>query len=1136
MTSSISTDLGEKPYQFAIALFRLLALLFIFCIVIATPLHVHAQTSKGILAGVVRDTTGAVLPNATVVITNEDTGETRTVTTTSTGAYRAEAINPGNYRIHVTDPGFAPFDLQHIAVLPSVVTTYDAALPIGESTSTVTVEAESNSINTENGQLSGTIAKQELQQVPIFTLNPADLVSELPGVTRQYVTVQNLGGVGGNGSVKLTVNGARPRANNFMIDGQDANDVGLGGEAFQPIMPDFFSSVTTLLNDSSAEFGRAGGAVINQITQHGTNRFHGSIHEIYTGSGLDAIDGQSRRAKPILPGGHIPKARYNTHQYGFTLGGPIIKDKLFAFGGATFQRYYGTTQPSAPVELPDANGFANLKNLAAAGNAQANLYLSYLNNGSYLSPSLFTPISSSTTPVEKLAVTPMSGCLNGCTITTGTFLRNAVPQSNPDTQWMYRVDFTPTSRDTFTVRYMHDRTSLSPYFGLNPTTLPGFDSQNSGVSELGGGTWTHVFTPNLLNEFRASETRINAQFLGTGETLKNPTAKLYNITFSGTGLAGTGNSPAAAFGVSQNMPQGRIEALYQFQDTVGYTRGRQSFRVGADVGRLLETDLVAQTALGAITYTSDTLSSMDNFLRNQLGASGFATKTFGPTRTDPHLWKIAAFLQDDIKLSSDLTVNLGVRYDYLTNPLNTLSYPAIDLNNAFAPINTFVKVKEDTNNVAPRIGFAYVPHMGFFADGKTVIHGGIGIFYDPFFTNILVNSAQSSPVAPTGLLTTTANGGLPNSSSLISTITPAFSANSAVQSAVSNLVNPLTYQYNFGIERALPFKMKGTVNYVGSRGQKLYSNRQLNYFINGARINASRGVINVRDNRADSQYHSLQVQLDRAFTHGLFFRTAYTYGKLLDDSSEVFTTFASPTSYSANLAGDGLRQDWGPSAYDRRNTLVFTYSWNPAGFHSDNRAANLLFEAFTRHWTISGQTQLYSGLYTSFNVNGRDTNGDGSTANDRPFLSNTSAPITSVGIDGGYYKTAGGVTGSYYDQAVFNSTGVLKLVNASDVHFLIPNATTGASQIQRSVGRNNFANAGQQYWNVAVEKAIPAPFFHLERSSFILRAESQQLGNHNNVTYFTNNVTQVGTSAFQNVSNAREANNQHLRLWAKFQF
>src|SRR5215469_3622871 len=1073
------------------------ALVLGFCIVAAVPHSIHAQTSKGILAGIIRDSTGAVLPNADILITNEDTGETRTVTSSSTGAFRVEAINPGNYRIHVTNPGFAPTDVQHINVLPSVITTYDAVLQIGESTSTVTVEAESNAINTENGQLSGTISKQELNQVPIFSLNPADLTSEMPGVTRQYVTVQNLGGVGGNGAVKLTINGARPRANNFMIDSQDVNDVGLGGEAIQPILPDFFSSVTTLLNSPSAEYGRAGGAVINQITQHGTNRFRGSVHEIYTGSGLDAIDGQSRRAKPIPPGGHVPKARYNTHQYGFTFGGPILKDKLFAFGGATFQRFYGTTQPSSPVEFPDANGFNTIKNIAAAGNAQANLYLNYLNNGSYLNTALFTPISGR---VESLSVTSMPGCTGGCSITTGTFLRNSVPQLNPDTQWMYRVDFTPTGRDTLTVRYIHDRNSVTPYFPLNPTTLPGFDAQAGGPSELGGGTWTHVFTPNLLNEFRASETRINFQFQGTPETLKNPYAKLYNITFNNTGLAGNGTGSNAAFGVSQNMPQGRKEELYQFQDTVGYTHGRQSFRIGAEVGRLLETDLVAQNALGGLIYTADSLSSMDNFLRDQLGKSGTASKTFGPTRTDPHLWKLAFFVQDDIKLLPDLTVNLGIRYDYLSNPLNTLTYPAIDINNPFAPINTYVRVKEDTNNIAPRFGFAFVPRYGFFSDGKTVIHGGFGIFYDPFFTNILVNSAQSSPVAPTGTLTSVANGGLHNSSSLIGTITPAFNANSAVQSAVNTLVNPVTYQYNFGVERALPFQIKGAVNYVGSRGLKLYSNRQLNYLLPGnVRINQTRGIINVRDNRAGSNYNSLQVEVERSFSKGLFFRASYTYAKNLDNASEVFTTFASPTSYSANLAGDGLRQDWGNSAFDRRHVASFLYSYTPAGLHSNNAFANTLLSAFTRHITISGETQLATGPYSTYNVSGFDINGDGSTTNDRPVLSNSKAPINTVGVDGAFIK---GTSGVIYDYAAYNaspSSGrVYKPVNASDVRFLVPNAVNaGTALAGQEVSRNSFSNPGQQFWNLALEKQVPVHFRHLESSAFVFRGEAQNIGNHN---------------------------------------
>lgn len=1082
------------------------------------------QTSKGILVGVVRDSSGAIIVNAQVTVVNQDTGEKREVTTGSDGTYRVEAINPGTYEVDVVTPGFKQFESKGNIVNPSVVNTANAVLDIGGENTVVEVQANSNSVNIQNGQLSGTISQTELKTLPIFTLNPAELVSSLPGTQNVYPL--NLGGAGGNGLVKISVNGARPRSNNFMLDGMDINDVSIGGEAFQPIMPDFFSNATALLNSSGAEFGRSGGAVINQITNSGTNQFHGSVHEIYTGSALDALDGQTRRVKPLPADAANPKSRYNQHQFGFTVGGPIIKDKLFAFGGATWVRYYGNTQPS-PVELPDASGYAQL---AAIGGPLVTQLQNYLNNGSYLNTANFRVIAPNS---SQIAISSRPGCTGGCNISMARFQRNATALKAPETQWMYRIDFIPRLQDTFNFRYLHDRSLNDPYFSLNPTTLPGFDAAAGGPSELAGGTWTHIFTPNLLNEFRVSETRINFQFYPRNDTLANPAAKLPNIIFGKT------NMPT--LGISQNMPQGRGEELYQFQDTVGWTRGKHTLRMGADISRLLETDLIAQTYIGSLTYAAGGgASSLDNYLSDRLGTSGSATKTFGPTRVDPHIWKLAGFVSDDVKLNSDLTLNLGIRYDYLTNPLNALSYPAVDLNNLYGPINTYVPIKADKNNIAPRFGFAYVPHYnGFLGEGKTVIHGGFGIFYDPFFTNILVNSAQSSPVAPTGLLQSSAPGGLTNASSLIATITPTFNQNSSVQSVINNLVNPQTYQWNFGFERELPFQLKATVNYVGARGLKLYSNRQINYLVNGARPVPTRGLITVRDNRAGSNYNGLQIGVDRRFVNGLFLRGSYTYSKNLDNASEVFALFNSPTSYQANLAGDGIRQEWGPSAFDRRHVASFLYTYAPRGFRSDNAFADFMLSAFTRQITISGQTQFMTGPYTTYNVSGSDINGDGSTTNDRPVLSNSRAALNLVGVDGSYI---GATSGLYYDQAAYNASPstarVYKQVNPGDVHFLIPNSANGVNMVSSEVSRNSFLNPGAQYWNVAAEKAIPASFTHIERSRLVFRVEAQNIGNHNNVRPTqVINVNQIGLASYQNISNARDSNEyRHLRLWAKFVF
>jgi len=1104
--------------KFAALLLAVPALLFL---AISVAPNAFAQTSKGILTGTVRDKSGAVVPAATVIVTSEETGETRTITSTSIGSYRVEGINPGLYSIHVEMTGFSQVDVKDINVLPSVVTTFDPSLTLGNVTSEVSVEANSNAINTDNGVLSGTVDEQELAKVPIFSLNPFELVATLPGVQLINPSL-NLGGVAGNYE-QLTVNGARPRSNNYMLDGQDINDVGIGGQSFDPQVPDMYQSVTTLLNSASAEYGRSGGAVVNLITKSGTNQIHGSLFELYSGSGLNALDGVTREGKPFPADSSNPKARYDQHQYGFTAGGPLWKDKLFAFGGTQFTRFFGKST-SGEILLPDASGYAELTAIAATSptaQAQIALLQGLLNSGSYLSSYTFLPGSGTKT----LAVSA-ANCPNdvACSVEAGYFQRPPVSQQEPDTQWMYRIDFIPRSTDTFTVRYLHDRSSFTPDLGLNSSGLPGFDGQEGGPTELAQGTWTHIFTSNLLNEFRASEVRLNSQFAATPETLANPLAKSFNVTLAGSGIN--------ELGVSQNIPQGRLQELYQFQDTVGWTKGRQSLRIGVDVGRDHETDLIAQNALGSISFAGggNGASQLDNFISDQLGNGGSISKTFGPTRTDPHLWKLAGFAQDDIKLSPDLTINVGIRYDYDTNPENALPFPAVDKANPYADISTVIPVEADKNNFAPRFGFAYVPHSGFFRDGKTVFHGGFGVFYDLDFTNILVNSAQSSPNAPTGLITGAAsNNFTPNAVSQLSTLTSTLTPFSSVLSVASNLVNPLTYQYNAGFEREVPGQIKVAINYVGARGEKLFANQQLNYYADGVRLDPNRGAVTVRDNAGDSNYNSAQVEVSRAFSHGLSFRASYAFSKNLDDASEVFATSSNyDTSYTANLAY--IPQDYSRSAFDRQHVASFEYVYAPAGFHSNNFAANLLLKAFTRHFVISGTTQFSSGPYSSFQILGLDTNGDLNPYNDRPLVGNPHASINTVGIDGSYL---GATPGTYYDLAANNVSGAVNAVAPDQVRFLIPN---GSQYTTKEVGRNSFENPGQSFWNAAVEKDIPAKFRHVENGQFVLRAEGQNIGNHNNVSVLDTNLLDAGTTAYLNKSAAREDTYQNFRLWAKFIF
>jgi outer membrane receptor protein involved in Fe transport len=1088
-----------------------------------------AQTSLGILVGVVRDQSGAVVPTATVTIVGNEDGISRTIVTQADGAYRIEALRPENYTVKATKSGFSVFTAKDVIVTPSDTTTYDVKLSVGGSSETVSVEADSISIDTENGQLTGVVNSTDITKLPIFSLSPYELATTVPGA-------QIVADSGFSNGQSLQVNGARPRANNFLLDGQEINDVAIAGQAFQPDIPDSFQNVSVLTSAASAEFGRAGGGVVNLISKGGTNAYRGEVYERYAGSGLNALGGLER-------GGTTPKARFDQHTYGFTAGGPIFKNKLFAFGGLEMKRFYGRLVGSL-LEFPDANGYAQLQAIAAAAPtsstpqaaAQVALLDNFLNgNGTFNYQTAYNAVPGHTT--VNTNVGPQPGCpASGCIITENFFQRPFPSANRPDTQWTYRIDYTPWQKDSFMARYLHDRSSSNPDFLNSPGALIGFDTEQGGPAELGEGEWTHIFTANLLNEFRVSETRINFAFEATPQTLANPLQHVASL--------GIGGLPA--LGPNQNFPQGRGEDLYQFQDTVGWTKGRNSMRLGFDIGRQLEKDLVSQNAIGTLSFAAGGTynTSLGNFLQNQLGPSGTATITFGNTRIDPHDWRTGLFIQDDIKLSADLTVNFGLRYDYLTNPENSLPYPAVDptnplgiitLNTSGVAVANPIKVQNVKTDISPRFGFAYSPHNGgLLGDGKFVVRGGFGIFYDSDFSNFVTNAAQTSPNAVANQLIQTTGNGLPNATSLIPTIPKVLSLQSTVEVVPENMVNPTTYQYNLGIERQFVGNMFFAIRYVGNIGTKLFANQQFNYVngVTGQRLTPAYGEDVIRGNYANSNYNSLQIEGSHLFSHGFQIRGNYTYSKDLDDASEIFTGSSSATSFAANLAPGGFQQDWGPSAYDHRHYFVATYVWSPAGFRSSNSLANTLLGVVSRNWTLSGDTKLQSGTYSTFGAN-VDTNGDSSAANDRPIIGNASAPITTGAIDGHFIT--GGTPGVYYDLAAHNATPSSLVVDSpGSVHWLVPYDPNN-QYLSQEIGRDSYQNPGLFLSDLALEKGFTFIPGH-ERYKALIRVEAQDFLNHNNTNILNTTVNNIGNGLFLNRKNGELDAGRQVILWGKFTF
>ena len=318
-----------------------------FLLVLAT-VGALAQTSNGTLAGTVTDPSGAAVVGATVSIKSLDTESIRTTQTTSSGSYRIDSVLPGVYSVTVKAPGFAETVVDGLSVAASVITTTDVALKLGAKSDVVEVKADNSSINTDNAQISGTISTTEISNLPLNSLSAYSMALTLPGVTSA-----EQGGF--SNGVNFAVGGGRPRANNFLIEGQDNNDAGIMGQGLQPENIEAQKEIIIIENDYTSEYGHGAGSVSNLIFKSGTNQFHGSVFERLLNSSLDANDHYNVR-------NDIPKGLYRENIFGFSIGGPIVRNKLFAFGSYQWDDYRATANLSQ-LTVPSTAGFATLKAL-----------------------------------------------------------------------------------------------------------------------------------------------------------------------------------------------------------------------------------------------------------------------------------------------------------------------------------------------------------------------------------------------------------------------------------------------------------------------------------------------------------------------------------------------------------------------------------------------------------------------------------------------------------------------------------------------------------------------------------------------------------------------------------------------------
>jgi hypothetical protein len=1077
-------------------------------LVFASASGVFAQTSRGTVAGAVTDPQRAAIAGANVTLLNTQTNLSRTTTTNEEGIYRFDAVDLGTHTVTISAAGFGELMKTNVIVNAGQTTTIDAQLAVGEQRITVDVTTEGGAIlQTEAPVRGGNISQRQITELPVGNRNPVGLALTLPGVTTNRTGV----GIG-----TFVINGARGRSNNFMIDGVENNDISVAGQGFQINNPDAVAEVSIQTANFDAEFGRAGGGVINVVTRGGGNQYHGTVTAFLDSSRDDAITSSQARNPAIISRGY--PLFYLDTVYSATLGGPLHlprfgeggpslirgEDRTFFFVGYHFNR---TRQnASATLVTPTAAGRATLRSIFPEG---ANANVDFLLNNTAQTVGTTNPTFLALGLAPGAPGTSSTSCTAAGVAAAGnrpcvqfaTFVRNYASIYD-EHEFQLRGDHRLGEGDQLSLRFLRE-TQVQPFGGA--VNFPGFDADytaqfyNFLISE------THVFSPSWTNEARLSYNRI--KYLFPLQDPSGPGGRTPNRTVTGINLPQ----------VASNMPQGRTANNYVVQDTLTNVRGNHTFRGGVDYLRQISTQLAPNNQRGALTYSASTgYTSFANFIDDFGGSGGGASRDFGEPVYFPSMHRTALFLQDRWKATSDVTLTFGLRYENFGTPFNTLRTPAytglfnVDPVTRTGPFAEPNKGQPDNNNFAPSVGIAWAPsgNDGFlgtvFGDKRTVIRAGYNIGYDSFFNNIASNAAASSPnVISTSTPSVVAAGfarGTPNFSTRFPTAPTPASPLSTQTLILPALVNPYYQRWSLGMQREMPFNLVMDVSYVGSSGTRLYINEDLNpQLINPAlrrgtpsnypnctpgqnvsavqataqfptgtlcplsgRFDNLQGARTIRTNGGHSSYHAGQLEVRRRFADNFALSGSYTWSKQLSNADEVFATgvgtAASVFAIPSIFGGDPLEKS--VSQNDRTHRAVFTYVYEIPLFRDQRGFLGRALGGFQ----ISGVTTFESGTpYTVFN--GFDADGVGGN-NDRPTYNPAGlAGVRAVPV---VNSTTGAIT--HYinpeaNNAIIDPLTARYIVNPAYNPALpqsIPRVGNAPRNSERSRGTNN--------WNMNLQK------------------------------------------------------------------
>lgn len=950
---------------------------------LVSPLSV-AQTTNATLVGDVVDASSSVVTDATVVVKSRGTGISRTVTTNAAGGYRVFPLNPGVYDITVSKPGFRTQTLENVRLEVASNVKVDFRLEVGQVSETVNVTASAPVLQTQDASVGGVVTTQELMRIPVNGRNYTRLILLMPGSSDQGGSQQR--GTGAlSGTQLVSVNGQRRQDNNFTVDGVDNNFMMMNSPGASPPMDSI--QEFKVANNTSAEFGRSAGSNVNIVIKSGTRDLHGSAYEYFRNDKLDANDFFANREGR----GKVP---FRQNQYGVSAGGPVILPKIFNgrdstfwfFNWEGFRRRRGSTAIStAPIEAQRRGDFSQQARpifdpLTSVRRADGTIVRQQF-------PGNIIPANRISPAIKVLldAYVPLpnrAGLANN--------LVNTESQSGDRDALNMRVDHNFSPRDNVHFRYMRQKAGL-----ISPEANPNFYSESRfDVHNIAAG-WNHVFSPTMVLDTKFGYNNPTNPGMGLGRSLSRidflnkagiqmfqpeviSTLRPPNFNAVGEFSVGGGGDVTT-------------DHIYQAIGNMSIIKGSHSFRFGGNYSRRHFFTNTANPMNGdalfdrRLTESADTPNSGHSFATMLLGFPTEIRRGQGNTLTQGRINAPQFYFQDDWRVSSRLTINLGLRYEFQNAPYDvtdrlgnlwirrnastgeytgTLLWattnPEIDpttgLRNQPAKREGFGRalMQSDYNNFAPRIGLAYQ------VTGKTVIRAAVGTYYNSTFVQELQDLRKFWPFTVQQVFV--ANTDL-RPDLAITDAGPSFSNTAAIGGWPQNPENrtPYSNQWNLTVQQQILDDVSLELSYVGAANRK-----QVGYTaINSARpgpgaIQPRRLLPNFGDldggaNRFGSNYNALQVKVNKRFSRGLLFNMNYTWGRAMDDQSSL-AEWKTQDPYN-------MRADYSRASIDLRHIFNFAYVYDlPFG---RGRALggdwNRALDAVLGGWVIDGFVRAQTG-------------------------------------------------------------------------------------------------------------------------------------------------------------------------------